>query len=53
MWHNVGYSKREKEFQDRPVLFVEGIENAVKIYRETSGIKIKIYNEKFVEIIKN
>ncbi len=50
--YNLGWEKREKQFQDNPIIFTEGVENAVKIYREKSGIKVKIYKEKLVEIIK-
>lgn len=47
-----GYAKREKEFQERPTVFVSEGESVIRVYREPSGLKIKIYNEKLVEIIK-
>lgn len=52
LWYRFGYNKREQEFQDKPIQFTVGNEAACRVYRENSGLKIKIYNKKLVEIVE-
>lgn len=50
--HNMGYKKREEEFQKNPIIFTIGKENALHVDNKGAKTKVTIYNKNLVEFIK-
>jgi hypothetical protein len=47
-----GYAKREKQFQENPINYIIGAENAIRVENGGHKTKVFIYNEKLVDIVK-
>lgn len=52
-WYSSGYSEREKKFQNRPIDFNYDGKTVLWVGRETGIIKVRIFDEKVVEVIKD
>ncbi len=48
--HDMGYKKREREFQDNAVTFCIGRENALHVERRNGKMNVIIYNKNLVEL---
>lgn len=47
-----GYQAREKVFQDNPVTYVVGGENALWVGRAEGKMKVRIYKKNLIDFLK-